>query len=184
MSKVEAEILRFQQEIERSRAEKSRLQHWHRQKAKRVGSVDSLLSFDSDSSQPPVLPPKGKFASNDCLSPQPPKLPPKKKIHTMKRVSIASEPIQTPMYPRPDYDLPEKDVVKHDDPMEDELSDLPSVKELANKFMPKKSPEARPRKAVNQNKVIRTWSLFIVFSDEFIHQMKWIMKEPRRYVRY
>ena len=130
LSKVEAEILKFQREIEKATTEKNRVREWqlrqrrnshsaaghaggsiHNKAATRLGSMDSLLSGDSDYSSgrsmqhaavhhlqhvPPPLPPKGKYISSENLSP--PKLPPKKKINNsngsgMKRVSISMQEV-------------------------------------------------------------------------------------------
>ena len=69
---------------------------WNEKKranTRRSASTDSLLSMDegSDSSNPPALPPKGRFMSTDNLSPPPPALPPKRLSHNLnKRVSVSS----------------------------------------------------------------------------------------------
>ena len=69
---------------------------WNEKKranTRRSASTDSLLSMDegSDSSNPPALPPKGRFMSTDNLSPPPPALPPKRMSHNLnKRVSVSS----------------------------------------------------------------------------------------------
>ena len=103
--------MKFQKEIEKAACEKSRFRAWERKKSttkNRLGSMDSLLSLDSDHSfgaggggrmfnnsnnnnaslgfgHP--LPPKGKFVSTDALlttahaqSSVPPQLPPKQRI--------------------------------------------------------------------------------------------------------
>ena len=202
LSKVEAEILKFQREIEKATSEKNRVREWQLRQRRnshsatpsgskaRLGSMDSLLSGDSDYSSgrsmqqhqlnasgalmpPPPLPPKGKYISSDNLSP--PKLPPKKKIHnnsagsnSLKRVSISMQEVNivgksktgSEMNLADDEDSHESLEGDEDDDEEvvqdpgeessdDSLATLPSVRELASKFMPKKSPEPVVKKAVN-----------------------------------
>lgn len=54
MSKVEAEIRRFQKEIEKSESERNKLRNWERRKNSRNASMDSLLSICGDASPTPT----------------------------------------------------------------------------------------------------------------------------------
>eukprot|EP00095_Tigriopus_kingsejongensis_P000922 maker-scaffold186_size273091-snap-gene-1.42 protein:Tk00922 transcript:maker-scaffold186_size273091-snap-gene-1.42-mRNA-1 annotation:"hypothetical protein L798_13875" len=87
-SKVEEEVAKFQQQIERNFHELSKAKAWERRKSTRLGSMDSLLSADSDYSSGrsvPPLPPKGRYVSQEPLSR--PSLPPKTKVGKASRAS-------------------------------------------------------------------------------------------------
>ena len=105
----------------------------------------------------PPLPPKSKYVRTESLVPI---LPPKKKIYAMKRVSISSEaqvirPDAVPMlavippHVKSEDEGSSSRSLDDDDlgSSDDSLATLPSVKELASKFTPKKSPEPVPRKS-------------------------------------
>ncbi|XP_059090088.1 uncharacterized protein LOC131885907 isoform X3 [Tigriopus californicus] len=176
-SKVEEEIARFQKQIEINRSERTRVKTWELRKSNshRLGSMDSLLSMDSDYSSgrsAPPLPPKGKYVSNDSLVP--PHLPPKTKIHhnhhqglKKKQVSISTSEvfIHSDSCERSDSDdltsstvssvksmtTPDREFLHDSESLggsNDSLATLPSVKELATKFQPKPTPskvEQQPR---------------------------------------
>lgn len=162
---MEEEIARFQKQIEMNRSERTRVRTWELRKSNshRLGSMDSLLSVDSDYSSgrsAPPLPPKGKYVSNDSLVP--PHLPPKTKINNhhhglkKKQVSISTSEvfIHSDSCERSDSDdltsstvssvksmaTPDREILHDTESLggsNDSLATLPSVKELATKFQPK-----------------------------------------------
>ncbi len=154
------EIVRFQDEIERFREEDKGRRQW-----KKLGSIDSLVSADSDYSSGIMSRKvdKQSLANPDVSMLQSSQTPKMKKKH----VQISPEPadvIKTPeqkltrsssssLEKEPKKQLVQvvsrKDVDEsgHSD---DSLATLPSVKELASKFMQTRSPEPIPRKSVQK----------------------------------
>ena len=157
MSKVGAEIIKFEKAAASSH--QNRLRELARRRSSSnnssriLGSMDSLVSADSDYSSggalmltaaattgAPPLPPKGRYISSDNLVP--PKLPPKKKV------SISTSECHVIIADNEDSLSGKDSPTLSSSTSADSLATLPSVKELASKFMPKKSPEPMPRKSV------------------------------------
>lgn len=182
-SKVAAKeiVQKFQKEIEKANKDKAKVLEFNEKKKanRRSASSDSLLSMDENSDcsssikGPTILPPKGHFMSTENLALPAPKRPPKA-TNLNKRVSISTnavhiidnhyvsdgsvkERIKTFMDPTK---ASKKAVFDKDGKKIDDLpEDLPSVRNLASMFNPRKSPEPLPRNSLN-NKVS---PLFLIF---------------------
>merc|ERR1719431_2384409 len=121
-----------------------------------MSSMDSLLDWTTDpSTPPPTLPARGKTTA-------PPPLPARKKLGTSpnKKVTIATEEVMVVNISSDQEEVQESEEAQEVSSvntkallgLEEKVPTLPSVKELAVKFQPKKSPEPKPRRSLLKKK--------------------------------
>ncbi len=157
----------------------------------------TATASSTSSSRPPALPPRGRFVSSEELRPPPPR-PQKKRVSIAeKEAEIIGTPVMERRRPAVEEtpDLVPKaaessSVVVEDressrplvtvtaaatasEYSDESLATLPSVRELASKFLSRSSPEPTPRKSIN--KVVRI-SIPSTFVNAFVASQVWRWK--------
>jgi len=151
-------IKKFEEEIHRSEQNLNSHIKWLTHKSSNIGSVDSLLGWTTD--EPPALPARNKFLSEDHLLPPP--LPARRTMVNQKKVTYAENEVtvhgvssdqESVSIIRCNNEVYEETVNdSEDEEYINIIPTLPSVKDLATKFQPKKSPEPKPRKSLIKKK--------------------------------
>lgn len=155
-------IKKFEEEIHRSEKNLNTHMKWLNQKCSNVGSMDSLLGWTTD--EPPALPARSKFSSEDHLVPPP--LPARRTMMNQKKVTYAEHEVTVHGMSSDQESLNiirnnkevQDDIVNEYDDDEQQfeiIPTLPSVRDLATKFQIKKSPEPKPRKSLIKVKLFR-----------------------------